>query len=461
MSAGDDRSRSDRRAHHRGVEARLVRFVRVWLYAATLFLLAVALTLAWRNSARALILLAIVPSTFAAFAYARLRVFEHCVRMMHRPTRWLHWALRLVTGASCLGDAVMLAQLLTARSPMDLALVHAPGVTWVGPVWFSSHALWLLGHLLSRAFAAIRRSTRGLVRWLHTHPPTDLPASMERRAALQQLTVLGVGAPFAASLSGVSMSYDFRVDEHEILLPHWPRELDGLRVAHLSDIHVGGAMNRERLLRVAELTNAARPDLVIHTGDFLTHRAGDFDRPLYEALARIEADLGQWACLGNHDYDDPERFVRRLREAGVRTLRGELATLAFAGAELEIGGLDFLSALRHGPESFTRMMAGWPQRGGKPRLLLNHDPSGFALMPDACADLVCSGHTHGGHIGVQLGSTAVTLVGLAGIPDQGVFRRADMRLFVTRCVGFYGYPMRLGIPPEIALLTLRSGDRRI
>jgi predicted MPP superfamily phosphohydrolase len=279
---------------------------------------------------------------------------------------------------------------------------------------------------------------------------------MDRRAALQQLTVFSVGAPFAVSLSGVSMSYDFRVDEHEIVLPHWPRELDGLRVAHLSDIHVGGSMNRERLLRVAELTNAARPDLVVHTGDFLTHRSGDFDQPLYEGLARIRADLGQWACLGNHDYENPEQLVRRLRAAGVRTLRGEHVGIPVAGMELEIGGLDFASAHRTAPDVYVRMMRDWPQRDGKPRLLLNHDPSAFALLPQGCADLVCSGHTHGGHVGVQVGHTAVTVIGLVGIPDQGIFTRADMRMFVTRCVGFYGYPIRLGIPPEIALLTIRK-----
>jgi predicted MPP superfamily phosphohydrolase len=85
-----------------------------------------------------------------------------------------------------------------------------------------------------------------------------------------------------------------------------------------------------------------------------------------------------------------------------------------------------------------------------------HDPSEFAQLPEGCADLVLSGHTHGGHIGVQLGpESAVTIVGLAGIPDQGVFRRGAMQMYVTRCVGFYGYPMRVGIPPEIALLVLR------
>jgi predicted MPP superfamily phosphohydrolase len=90
-------------------------------------------------------------------------------------------------------------------------------------------------------------------------------------------------------------------------------------------------------------------------------------------------------------------------------------------------------------------------------LLLNHDPQTFTVLPYGCADLVLSGHTHGGHVGIQLGREhALTVVGLCGIPDQGIFRRQDMYMFVTRCVGFYGYPMRLGIPPEIALLTLRA-----
>lgn len=425
-----------------------------WLRAALVFLIAAGAWLATRYPSRAVLLVVIVPLFFLPFCYARTRVFDRCVTVLRRYS----WGtavgvVLLLSGA--LADAVMLAQLLTARAPTSLALLHAPGVTWVGPVWFSSHVLWLLGHLLSGAMLSLSRRVRAVVRRLTAPPAAGAPASMERRAALQQLTAFGVGAPFAVSLSGVSMSYDFRVDEHEIVLPNWPRELDGLRVAHLSDIHVGGSMNRERLLRVAELTAGAKPDLVLHTGDFLTHRSGDFDLPLYEALARIEPDLGQWACLGNHDYDNPERFTRRLRDAGVRTLRGELATLVVDGVELEIGGLDFISP-RHRSEVYARIMQEWRPRDGRPRLLLNHDPSGFALLPSACADLVCSGHTHGGHIGVQLANSAVTVVGMVGIPDQGIFDHGDMRMFVTRCVGFYGYPIRLGIPPEIALLTIRK-----
>jgi predicted MPP superfamily phosphohydrolase len=255
----------------------------------------------------------------------------------------------------------------------------------------------------------------------------------------------------------VSTSYDFRVDEREIVLPQWPRELDGLRVVHLSDIHVGGGMTRERLLRVAELTNRAKPDVVAHTGDFLTHRSGEFDVPLYEALARVRAPFGQWACLGNHDYEDPDRLVRRLHDAGVTTRRNARSRIEVAGRPLELAGSEFVFPRPSRPSAYGALIDTWGPRDGTPRLFLNHDPLTFRGLPDGAADLVLSGHTHGGHVGVQLGPRhALTVVGLVGLPDQGVFARGDMRLFVTRCVGFYGYPMRVGIPPEIAVLVLRS-----
>jgi predicted MPP superfamily phosphohydrolase len=152
-------------------------------------------------------------------------------------------------------------------------------------------------------------------------------------------------------------------------------------------------------------------------------------------------------------------LVQRLGDAGVTVLRDRLVTLDL-GQPVELAGLDFCFARAERATRAAQHVERWPARSERPRLLLDHDPREFALLPAGCADLVLSGHTHGGHIGVQLGrDTALTIIGLAGIPDQGVFRRGDMRLFVTRCVGFYGYPMRLGIPPEIAILVLRAPRR--
>lgn len=438
-------------------QALVERWARLWLYGMNLAVLAMGIAWAITGSRRALFLIALVPLALVPFSYARLRV--HRALVLHLPAaRGGPAALYALLGSLC--DFVMLAQLLTARTePAASAFLHLPGLTWVGPVWFSAHALFLLGlglvALLRAPVRAGRRLRSAARKRAAAAIEVDTPEQPERRLVLKQMGLMSVGAPFALSLSGVPLSYDFRVEERDVALPGLPRELDGLRVAHLSDIHVGGEMNRERLLRVAELTNQARPDLVVHTGDFLTHRSGDFDLPLYEALARVRAPYGQWACLGNHDYDDPARLIRLLGDAGVTTLRDQMTALAVGGQRLELGGLDFAWDRSNRADIYGKILGRWPEREGT-RLLLNHDPSGFAALPEGCADLVCSGHTHGGHIGVQLGlDHALTVVGLVGIPDQGLFERGDMRLFVTRCVGFYGYPIRLGIPPEISILVLR------
>ena len=437
----------------------IYRWLRYWQFGLNLFLLLAALVLGTFVFRRAFFLLVLVPIAFVPFSYARLR-FHRYLEQFRKVSAQAAPMFFFLFGIGILLDCIMIAQLLTARSESDISVLYGAGISWVGAIWFSAHGLLFIGYALIGFVRLIQRAVRWMLlyKWNRTEVLSTSLVSPERRQFLQQLSVLGAGAPFFFSFAGVKLSYDFRVEEREIVLPHWPQALDGLRVAHLSDIHVGGAMNRARLLRVMALTNAARPDLAVHTGDFLTHRSGDFDSPLYEALARINAPYGQWACLGNHDMDDPEHLVRQLRRAGVTTLRNSLITLSVDGHPLEIAGIDFLfGPLGTGGKRYADIPRSWGPRRPVPRLLLNHDPRAFAALPQGCADLVLSGHTHGGHVGVQLGRDhAITVVGLFGIPDQGLFNRGNMRLFVTRCVGFYGYPMRLGIPPEIALLTLRS-----
>src|SRR5262249_36651464 len=435
------------------------RWLRGWQFGLNLFLLLAAFVLGTFVFRRAFFLLVLVPIAFVPFSYARLRFHTYLERLLGVHTRTASLFFLLVW-LGVLLDCVMVAQLLTARSGSDIPILYWAGISWVGAIWFSAHGLLFLGYMLIDFGRLSRRVVRWAWRykWSRDGGFSAAPVSPERRQFLQHLGVLGAGTPFFFSLAGVKLSYDFRVEEREIVLPHWPRALDGLRVAHLSDIHVGSGMNRARLLRVAALTNAARPDLIVHTGDFLTHRSGNFDAPLYEALARLKAPYGQWACLGNHDLDAPERLVRGLSQAGVTTLRNSLVTLSVNGQPLEIAGLDYLFVpLGAGHRHYADVIRSWGPRRPVPRLLLNHAPQSFSALPHGCADLVLSGHTHGGHVGIQLGRDhALTVVGLCGMPDQGLFRRGDMRLFVTRCVGFYGYPMRLGIPPEIALLTLRA-----
>lgn len=439
-----------------------LRRLRLWLIALNAAVLLAALALAETGSRHAWFLAFLVPVAVAPFAYARFRLARSLERALAQG-RAGAMALHAMRALGVALDGVLLAQLLTARSSEAWPVLQGPIVGWVGPVWFSAHGLLFLAYgvegivrglhriwtVLARAVERLRRRSE------ETRASSGF--SPERRELLQRASLFGAGLPFFVSLSSVPMSYDFRVENRELELPGWPRDLDGLRIVHLSDIHVGGGMDRERLARVAALTNACKPDLVAHTGDFLTHRSGDFDAPLYEALATIVAPLGQWACLGNHDFEDPERLVRRLSAAGVTVLRDRSTRIDVAGHPLELAGADFVFDRSGRRAEYERIARAWGPRAGAARILLNHDPMSFADLPDGCADLVLSGHTHGGHVGLQLGpSSAITVVGLLGLPDQGVFSRGDMRMFVTRCVGFYGYPMRVGIPPEIALLVLRA-----
>lgn len=429
----------------------LTRLVILNQIAFNLVLLAVGASLVWSGDRRGGFLVGLILAAFVPFSYSRLILHRYIEK--HLAASFL-WSL---AATGLLFDWIMTAQILGARRTEDSSFLEAAGVTWVGPFWFSAHVLLLFGYGVVALMRLGRTAMRRAGRRSSEAPPALEEALVGRRELLQKAGLLGAALPFGVSVSSIPLSYDFRVETREIVLPDWPAALDGLRVVHLSDIHVGGAMDLDRLLRVAELTNGCEPDLVLHTGDFLTHRPGDFDKPLYEALAEIRAPYGQWACLGNHDYEDPVRFSRRMSESGVSVLRNRLAAIPIDGHRLEVGGLDFAFGRSNRASTYAQAMRSWGGRAGSARILLNHDPSGFGALPGGCADLVLSGHTHGGHIGVQLTpSSAVTIVGLVGIPDQGVFTRGDMRMYVTRCVGFYGYPMRIGIPPEVALLILRS-----
>lgn len=427
------------------------RILRWWLRALSLALAVAAVGMSATDLRRGVLLAFTVLLGFLPFTYARRRLHGWMTpRLLHRSGG--NAMLMAWTASGIAFDSLMVTQLLLARAPDPNPLLNASALSWVGPVWFSGHFLLLLSYGGLGLWRIVLRGVRRFRRSRLDASPGD--AALSRRGFLRQASALGVGVPFGVSLSGVGTSYNFRVEHRKADLPNWPAALEGLRVAHLSDIHVGGAMDREKLMRVAELTNAAKPDLVVHTGDFLTHRVGNFDEPLYEALATIRAPYGQWACLGNHDYDDAPRFVRRLAASGVRALRNEGIQIDVRGQALEVVGLEYLSSRVDRTKEYRDIFERLGSRAA-PRLVLNHDPQSFSALPEGCADLVFSGHTHGGHIGVQLGpDQALSVVGLVGLRDQGFFERGDMRLYVTRCVGFYGYPMRIGIPPEIAILTL-------
>jgi predicted MPP superfamily phosphohydrolase len=232
---------------------------------------------------------------------------------------------------------------------------------------------------------------------------------------------------------------------------HDPRPL---RVVQITDPHLGPFMSVARLRRICERAVAARPDVVLLTGDFLTMESQADRTLLGEALAPLRALPGQcFACFGNHDHEAPEHVRAGLASAGVVLLMDEITRVETAIGSVEILGFDF--RWRDRRAHLEGVSARHPREPGVTRVALLHDPGAFRHLPQGVADVVLSGHTHGGQLGLLWMGLPYTFLSLfSEIPDHGLWARGADRLYVHRGTGHYGFPLRLGVPPEESVLEL-------
>jgi predicted MPP superfamily phosphohydrolase len=230
------------------------------------------------------------------------------------------------------------------------------------------------------------------------------------------------------------------------------RQMRPLRLVQISDPHLGPFMPEERLREVCEHAVAANPDLVLLTGDFLTMESQSDAQVLARALEPLQALSGRtFACPGNHDHEAPEVVVEGLREAGVQLLVDEMTTVETEAGAVEVIGYDF--RWREREAHLQGVTARFPRTLGVTRIALLHDPGAFKHLPEGSADLVLSGHTHGGQLGLlRLGLPHTVVSALTRIPDHGFWARGLDRLYVHRGTGHYGFPIRLGVPAEKSVL---------
>jgi predicted MPP superfamily phosphohydrolase len=246
----------------------------------------------------------------------------------------------------------------------------------------------------------------------------------------------------------------FRVVEREVTIPGLDRRLDGLRIAHLSDLHIGTHTPKSRGLAWARAANARAPHLAVVTGDLVTSGT-DFHEDIAEAVGALRAPHGVAVSMGNHDYfGEGEPLVSLLRERGVRVLRNEGILLEHEGARLWLAAIDDTWTRR---DDLTRALAGRPA-DGTPTVLLAHDPSRFGAAADAGVDLVLSGHTHGGQIALPFAARFLSLATFAHPYNVGLYRRGRATLYVHPGLGTTGPPMRLGVAPEVTILVLKSSS---
>ncbi len=238
-------------------------------------------------------------------------------------------------------------------------------------------------------------------------------------------------------------------------IPGWPHGPRPLRIAFLSDNHTGShAGDVERLERIVAEAAAFSPDLVLHGGDFVNMQLFGGGRVPPRVIAKIlgglSAPFGRFAVLGNHDYTYGSReVVAALRENGIAVLDDERRTIEVEGGAIDLIGLPDAREERPKGRALLSVL-------DKPSLVLAHDPFWFAHLPPG-PHLMLAGHTHGGQIrfpliGTLRNSSRAPLRWTYGLIEEG-----GRSLYVTSGLGTSGMPLRIGCPPEFAVLDVSGG----
>jgi hypothetical protein len=273
---------------------------------------------------------------------------------------------------------------------------------------------------------------------------------------------------FAALLqAAVIEPHQFEITQQQIKIPKLPAAFQGFRIAQLSDIHHSPFLSAEEIAAAVEQANTLRPDLIVLTGDYVSH-SRDYIAGCAQALGRLRAPHGVFAVLGNHDHwTDGELMAAALRATGIRVLQNECVrierrlTTSLAEeterplAYIRLAGIDDLLVKRD-----DLMLALQGTEREETRVLLAHNPAIIREAARAGVDLVLSGHTHGGQINWDL------ITGRKDRKTERWLRRPSRRfmrghaqlggtqLYVNRGLGTVVVPLRYGCPPEITLLEL-------
>jgi predicted MPP superfamily phosphohydrolase len=285
--------------------------------------------------------------------------------------------------------------------------------------------------------------------WLWRRFPAK-PFDAGRRAALRTtLTALAV-APAIGLATGIIIRKDLAIREVAFKFANLPKDLRGLRLVQLSDMHMGSFYSAADLARAVDAANGLRADLMLVTGDLITDPYDPLDRCLLE-LKRLRATSGVWGCMGNHEmlWHLGNYTTRKAAEMGIRFLRQAGERLRFGAATLNLVGVDHQwrghPYLAHTAELVVP---------GTFNLLLSHNPDVFPVAVKQGFDLTISGHTHGGQINVDLLGRHINIVDLVTPFTKGAYHIDQSSLYVNSGLGTIGVPVRLGSPPEVTLITL-------
>jgi predicted MPP superfamily phosphohydrolase len=304
--------------------------------------------------------------------------------------------------------------------------------TWVecaGLVWCVALVGIFLGMLAQRSARAFQ-------------PP--------RRQFLSAAGAMVCAAPLVATGFGIIQRNRFQLNEIEIPIPGLPRDLSGLRIVQITDIHLSAFLSEKEFARAIDMANEARAHLGLVTGDLISRRGDPLDACLRQ-LARLRADAGILGCLGNHEiYTGTEEYVTRAgRRIGIDFLRSEARLLRFGASAINFAGVDYQRMHSTYLEGAERLIA-----PGALNVMLSHNPDVFPVAARKGFPLTIAGHTHGGQVNFELLHQDLNVARYFTRYVRGLYREGGASIYVSRGLGTIGVPVRIGAPPEVSVLRL-------
>jgi predicted MPP superfamily phosphohydrolase len=276
------------------------------------------------------------------------------------------------------------------------------------------------------------------------------------------LTATAVALPPLVAAGAVARAIpqlsEFRIRRMQIRVAGLPAKLDGLRIAHVSDLHVGRYTRPGMLPRVVDAVNGLGADLVLFTGDLVDYSLDDLPRGI-ETLKAMKSRFGMFLIEGNHDLiEDPDKFDHRVRDAGLTLLLDEAVTVPVRGERVQILGTRWGVATgdrrKAGPTAFEESIKQVTRLRDPDAfpILMAHHPHTFDPATKAGFPLTLSGHTHGGLLNLT------PTIGFGPVFYRywsGLYEKYSSQLVVSNGIGNW-FPLRVNTPAEIIEMTLRA-----
>lgn len=332
----------------------------------------------------------------------------------------------------------------------------------LGIFHFIEDLIWLV--------KAVVRSMKG-----HTKVSKELGGSPMKRSTFLSKIGLGAGALALGSFvwGFTRGKFGWRIVEEELSFANLPKSFDGSKIVQISDLHLGSFReNFEPIEEAIALINELEPDYIFFTGDLVNTYFWEAD-PWVPVLQQLKAKRGKFSILGNHDYgyygdtSDEEQaacregVIQRNKDMGFTPLINEHAVLEHEGEQIGLLGVENWGESHWFPKlgDVSKAKEGMPNVPFK--MLLSHDPSHWDLHVQGKEDidLTFSGHTHGAQMGLRIpGVLELSPAAIMFKRWAGLYKEGNQHLYINRGMGYLMMPGRVGMPPEITLMTLRSKE---